>query len=95
MTPLVLTLVTVLALWMLACAWCGYARRVGLFFVVLCAGFALNSLWMVIALDANPLRGHALTAHAATLLYGVSSVGAGWLVGRLVRQYRATRVEDV
>jgi hypothetical protein len=94
MSPVVWMLVAVLAVWMLACAWCGYARRFVLFIVVLCSGIALNSVWMMTALDANPVRGHALTAHLATLLYALTAVGAGWLLGRLVRQFRATQVED-
>jgi hypothetical protein len=33
-------------------------------------------------------------AQAALVLYGLCAFGFGWLAGRLVRQFRASRVDD-
>ncbi|QFT60359.1 hypothetical protein FIU94_16135 [Sulfitobacter sp. THAF37] len=94
MTGTVVILVAILGAWMLACAIQGYRVRPMGFVGVLLVGLALNMLWMALHLDARPLEGHALMAQAALTLYGLCAFGAGWLVGRVVRQFRASRVDD-
>ncbi|APE43057.1 hypothetical protein BOO69_06220 [Sulfitobacter alexandrii] len=94
MTGTIAVLVAILAAWMLACAVQGYRVRLLGFAGVLVLGLALNMLWMTLHLDARPLEGNALIAQAALTLYGLCAFGAGWLVGRVVRQFRASRVDD-
>ena len=94
MTPTVLVLAGILVLWMSICVWCGFTRRFRTFAVVLLAGLALNFAWMVLGLGAHLLERHALMAQAAVVLYGLCAMAAGWLAGRLVRHWRATRVEE-
>lgn len=86
-------LVPGLAVWMFACAYAGYHKRFVLFGGVLLAGLALNTLWMVLGLNAKPLSPNALVAHAGIVLYGISAVALGFLVGRISRAFRASRVE--
>lgn len=87
-------LIAVLAVWMLGCAYQGYRARFLGFLGVLLVGMALNMFWMALHLNATPLEGNALMAQAALVLYGLSAFGFGWLVGRVVRQFRASRVDD-
>ncbi|HSG56841.1 MAG TPA: hypothetical protein VLA45_15440, partial [Paracoccaceae bacterium] len=77
-----LMLLVLLAVWMLGCGYAGYARRFGLFAVILCGGIALNTAWMVLGLQAHPLEGAAVIAHAAAVMYGLGALGTGWLIGR-------------
>jgi hypothetical protein len=90
----VYALVSVLAVWMLAVGYCGYARRFVLCLGVLAIGVALNATWMVFGLGAHPVEPHALMAQASLLLYGFCALGAGWLVGRIARLFRDSRVDD-
>ncbi|MDD9721232.1 hypothetical protein PVW51_11020 [Sulfitobacter sp. PR48] len=94
MSPTIMALIAVLAVWMLACAFQGYRARLLGFLGVLILGMALNMLWMALHLNATPLEGNALMAQAALVLYGLCAFGFGWLAGRLVRQFRASRVDD-
>lgn len=94
MTPTIAILIATLAVWMLACAYQGYRARFWGFAGVLVLGMALNMLWMAVHLNATPLEGNALMAQAALVLYGLCAVGFGWLAGRVVRQFRASRVDD-
>lgn len=86
-------LVAGLALWMLGCGYAGYKKRFGLFFVVLVVGMTLNTVWMVLGLDAKPFSPPAMTAHLAALMYAICAVGMGWLAGRLVRGFRESKVD--
>lgn len=85
-------LMAVLFFWMLGCGWAGYARRFGLFAVIALAGIGANSVWMVLGFDAHPLEPAALMAHAAAACYAISSLALGWLVGRITRSFRESRV---
>lgn len=93
MNWLLILLVTVLVIWMLLCARCGYHLRLIRFLGVLIGGLALNMGWMVFALKAHPFEPNALVAQASAVLYAITAFGSGWLVGRLVRQWRASGVE--
>lgn len=90
---LVPVLVVILALWMLGCGYAGYTRRFGLFFAVAALGIGLNTLWMMIGLDARPFSPPALMAHAAAALYALCALATGWLAGRLARSWRNSRVD--
>lgn len=92
---MVLVMIIALIVWMLGCAYAGYAKRFGLFFVILAVGMLLNTAWMVRGLDAKPLSNPALAAHAGMLLYAVAAVGFGWLAGRMVRGFRASSVKEL
>ena len=94
MTPIVMTLVAVLGLWMLLCAWCGYGKRFGTFILVLLGGLGLNMAWMILGLKASPFELHAMMAEFSALLYAFCALGCGWLVGRVARQWQASRVDD-
>ncbi|KIN73079.1 hypothetical protein [Sulfitobacter guttiformis] len=85
-------LVVGLAIWMFGCGYSGYHKRFGLFVIVLLTGMGLNTLWMMFGLDARPLSPPAITAHAAALMYAISAVGLGFLLGRIVRGFRDSRV---
>jgi hypothetical protein len=93
MTVTIVTLVLVLAVWMLACGWCGYRMRFMAFLGVLLSGLALNMAWLVFGLKARPFEPHAVMAETSVLMYGLTAFGVGWLAGRLVRQWRESRVE--
>lgn len=86
-------LVPGLAVWMFFCAYAGYHRRFGLVLIVVVIGMALNTLWMVLGLDAKPLSRPALMAHAAAVFYAISAVGTGFLIGRLAQAFRESRVD--
>ncbi|MEX3315855.1 hypothetical protein [Sulfitobacter sp. PS-8MA] len=92
-TPTLLALLTVFALWMVACIWTGFRARIWLFFAVLAIGLALNATWMVLGLDARVLEPHALLAQVSVILYAVGGFGAGWLAGRMARRWRESRVD--
>lgn len=92
MTPLIATLIAVLAIWLLACAWCGYRQRLIGFVAVVCAGFALNACWMVFGLNARPFEPNALIAQASAGLYAFCAFGLGWFTGRIRRAWRDSRV---
>jgi hypothetical protein len=94
-TTLVAVLGAILLLWMLACGWCGYRRRLLWFLLVLLAGLGLNMSWMVFGLGGHPFEPHALMAHAAAILYASGSFVVGFLISRVVRQFRATSVRDL
>jgi hypothetical protein len=87
-------LIGALGVWMLGCAYQGYRARFVGFLGVLLVGLALNTLWMALHLNAHPLELNAIVAQIALMLYGVCAFGFGWLAGRLVRQLRASRVDD-
>lgn len=86
-------LVAGLAVWMFGCGYAGFHRRFGLFAAIVVIGMGLNTVWMVMGLDARPLSPPALTAHAAALLYAVCALGMGWIIGRMVRRFRDSKVE--
>ena len=94
MNMLVLILVSVLILWMLAGAYCGYYVRIVRFFAVLIAGLAMNMGWMMIGLNAHPLEVNALIAQASAALYACAAFGCGWLAGRIMREWHASRVDS-
>ena len=94
MNMLVLILVSLLIFWMLACAYCGYHLRILRFFAVLMAGLALNMAWMMIGLNARLLEINALIAQASAALYACAAFGCGWLAGRIMREWRASRVDS-
>jgi hypothetical protein len=93
MSMLLAILVGVLAIWMLAAAWCGYRASLWRFAVVLLIGLGLNMAWMVLGLDARPFERHALVAQAAATLYALCAFGLGWLVGRFRRAWDSSRVD--
>lgn len=82
-----------LAVWVFGCGYAGYKKRFGLFVIIALTGMGLNTLWMVLGLDARPFSPPAMMAHAAALLYAFSSVGLGWLTGRLVGRFRESKVD--
>ncbi len=90
---MVYILVPGLVLWMFGCAYAGYHKRFGLFAVIVLIGLVLNTLWMVIGLDAKPLSPNAIVAHAGMVLYAISAVALGFFTGRIARAFRASRVE--
>jgi hypothetical protein len=63
-----------------------------LFLAVLIIGMTLNIVWMVLGLNAKPLSPNAMVAHAGALLYAISALLLGFLVGRISRAFRASRV---
>ncbi|WP_299416693.1 hypothetical protein [uncultured Sulfitobacter sp.] len=83
-----------LALWMFGCAYAGYHKRFLLFFLIAVVGMTLNTVWMVVGLDARPFSTPAMTAHLAAIMYAISALGFGWLAGRLVRGFRSSGVDD-
>ena len=95
MNTLVVVLIAVLMVWMSVCAWCGFRKRISLFFCVLGVGLVLNMAWMVFGLDARIFEPHALMAQGAATLYGLSACGIGWLAGRVSREWRASKIEDM
>ncbi len=91
---LIAFLIAGLLLWMLGCGYAGFNKRFGLFLIILVVGMSLNTAWMVFGLDARPFSPPAMTAHLAAFMYAVFAVGIGFLVGRLVRGFRESRVDD-
>lgn len=85
-------LVPGLAVWMFGCAYAGYYKRFGLFAAIVVVGMGLNTLWMVLGLNAKPLSPNALVAHAGALLYAISAVALGFFAGRISRAFQASRV---
>ncbi|WP_370401855.1 hypothetical protein [Sulfitobacter sp. JB4-11] len=94
MSLTVTSLIALLCVWMLACAWTGYHKRFARFAALLLVGLGVNMLWIVAGLKAHPLDPNALLAEVSLLLYGVFAFGMGWLVGRLVRQWQSSRVKN-
>lgn len=94
MTLIIALLVAALAAWMLACGYQGYRARFAGFFGVLAIGVGVNMVWMAVHFNAPPLDPNALIAQGALTLYGLCAFGFGWLAGRLVRQFRASRVDE-
>jgi hypothetical protein len=86
-------LVAVLTAWMLICGWCGFRRRFFGFLATLLVGLAMNMAWMIIGLNSHPFDAHALMAQMSVLMYGIGAFGVGWMAGRLVLQFRKTRVD--
>ncbi|WP_372992913.1 hypothetical protein [Sulfitobacter sp.] len=86
-------LIAVLAVLMLASGWCGYSKRFLGFLGVLVVGLVLNGAWMIWGLGAKPFETPVIAAQMAAVGYALCAFGTGWLIGRLVRQLRATRVE--
>ena len=58
------------------------------------AGLALNMAWMMIGLNARLLEINALIAQASAALYACAAFGCGWLAGRIMREWRASRVDS-
>lgn len=94
MTPTLALLIMVLAIWMLAAAWCGYGKRFLGFLAVLLVGLALNAAWLVWGLGAKPFENPVIMAQGAAVGYALCAFGVGWLVGRVTRELRATRVDN-
>jgi len=94
MTPIIGILLAALALWLLACVYYGYRMRFVGFLAVLVGGLALNMGWMVVGLSAHPFEPHALVAQASLAAYGLGTFVLGLLIGRAVRQWRATAVDS-
>ncbi len=94
MSITIVTLISVLAVLMLVCGWCGYRVRIFAFLCTLVLGFALNTVWMVFGLNAQPFEAHALMAQMSLFLYGLGAFGVGFLGGRLARAFQASRVEN-
>ena len=90
---MLMVLVAGLAIWMFGCAYAGYKKRFGLFVIITLIGMGLNTAWMWFGLEAMPLSPAALTAHAAALLYAFGALGVGWLIGRIVRSFRSSKVD--
>lgn len=84
---------SLLILWLVISAWCGYKAYVRQFLLVLIVGLALDTVWMIYGLKASLFSEHMLMALAAGLLYTLSAFGAGWIVGRFVRAWRDSRVD--
>lgn len=94
MSGLILLLMALLVIWMMACAYYGYKARFLAFLAVLCAGLAINVVWMVFGLNARLTEPHLLIALASVVVYAFCAFGCGWLTGRLVRQWRASVVDS-
>lgn len=94
MSLTVTSMIALLVVWMLACAWTGYHQRFARFAALVLVGLGINMLWIVIGLKAHPLELNALMAEASLLLYLIFAFGIGWLAGRLARQWQASRVDD-
>lgn len=94
MTPTLLLLIAALAVLMLTCAWCGFGRRYIGFVVTVAVGLALNGGWMIWGLGAKPFENPVIYAQIAAIGYAVCAFLAGWLIGRITRQLRATRKTD-
>ena len=94
MNAVVVALLAGLGLWMLACAWCGFKRRFIGFLTVLVTGLTLNMIWLAYGLGVKPFEGHAMMAQVAALLFALCGFGAGWMAGRLNRQFRSSQVTD-
>jgi len=94
MNLMIVALLAALALWMLACAWCGFKMRFIGFLTVLVTGLTLNTIWLAYGLQVKPFEGHAMMAQLAALLFALCGFGVGWMAGRLNRQFRASRVSD-
>ncbi|EDQ05290.1 hypothetical protein DSM14862_01104 [Sulfitobacter indolifex] len=94
LTPTLVALLAVFALWLIACIWTGFRARVLWFFVVLAVGLSLNAIWMVFGLNARVFEPHALLAQVSVLLYAVGGFGLGWLAGRVTKRWRESRVDD-
>ncbi|UWR23621.1 hypothetical protein [Sulfitobacter sp. S190] len=92
MSAVVLALVAVLLGWMAVMAWCGYRRRWLLFLGVLLGGIAMNIVWIVLGLRADPFSNHAILAHASAVLYGLCSLTVGWILSRVIGSFRDSRV---
>lgn len=95
MTVLVSILIGCLAIWMSACAYTGYKVLPVRFLVVLLAGLMANSAWMVLGLDARLTEPHALVTLASAAVYGLCAFGLGLILGRFVRQWRASAVDSL
>ena len=93
MNVTVAVLVGVLALWMLACGWSGFARQPRRFALIALAGLALNHVWMVWGLQARPLGANALMAQSAALIYALCAFATGWVLGRFLRHWKSTRAD--
>ena len=93
MSGTVIMLIVSLAVWMVMCGWCGYGLKFVRFLGVLFAGLALYMAWLVTAMEVSLLEPNAVMALTATVMYGVCAFGAGYLAGRVMRQFRASRVE--
>ncbi|UWR12752.1 hypothetical protein [Sulfitobacter mediterraneus] len=94
MSLLVASLVAVLAVWMLACAWTGFHFNIKRFIAVLIIGLGLNMIWMMGWLNAHPFEINALIAQASAVLYALCAFGAGWFAGRIHRAWVASRVDQ-
>lgn len=87
-------LLATLAIWMLACGWCGYRQNIVRFLALLLIGLLLNMGWTMLVLNANPFGAHGMGAQIAAVLYVFSAFGTGWLIGRIARQLRESRIDE-
>ena len=94
MTATEIILVLCLALWMGACAYCGYQRRFLGFLAVLLAGLAVNMAWLMQGLSAHPFDVHALVMDAALTIFAVCAFAAGLYAHRVRRVWQETKVDD-
>lgn len=90
---IVYLLIAGLAVWMFGCAYAGYHKRFVLFALVAFVGMGLNGIWMYLGLHASPLSPPALMAQIAAPMYAIGALGVGWLIGRVVREFRNSRVD--
>ncbi|NNE52690.1 MAG: hypothetical protein HKN30_09840 [Sulfitobacter sp.] len=87
-------LILALIIWVLACAYAGFALRFRLFAVALLSGLCLNYLWMLLGLGAEAFEFNVMVAQASLTLYGLCAFAIGWFLGRLVRQWRESQVDS-
>jgi hypothetical protein len=93
MTPTLALLIAVLVVWMFVLGWCGYAKRFLLALLVLLIGLGLNWAWMIFGLGAKLIEPPVVMAQISALMYAFCALATGWLIGRFMRQWRASRVE--
>ncbi|MFK7838070.1 MAG: hypothetical protein AB8B60_17810 [Sulfitobacter sp.] len=85
-------LVAVLLLWMVFCALCGFRKRYVGFLAMLLGGLALNMLWMVFGLNAQPFEPHALLAQFSAVIYAVCAFFIGWFARRVQQAWQDSKV---
>ncbi len=81
-------LIVGLAVWLSGCAYAGYRNRFGLFVLVTLTGMSMNTVWMVLGLEARPFSPPAMMAHFLAFLHALSALGLGWLAGQIARRFR-------
>lgn len=94
MSGLLIPLAALMLIWMGFCAWVGFQGRYFRFAAILLCGLALNMLWIVFGLRAQPFEANAVMAQAAAAIYALCAFGMGVFAGRIRRAWRESRVED-